>query len=192
MKVFVTLGPGTNHDVVARAYLDFHGASPEALRFVEDPKEGVRMLREAAADYMILCSVHPDAAEITGRNFREIFVVDSFISPSKTLAILTRVDVAAPRRLGIFAPTVDYTDTSAWDEVIVEAEGSIVAVADRLIAGAYDSALVYLHYAEDHAGMFRIDRVIGSPVDAWVVFGRVKAGDGGLVACRDSAVGRDL
>ena len=59
MASFITLGPGTNHDYVARRYLAFLGLGPEALRFVAAPAEGAALLLRGEADYMILCSVHP-------------------------------------------------------------------------------------------------------------------------------------
>ncbi len=192
MKRFVTLGPGTNHDVVARRYLDFHGVDDSVLTFVPTPEEGVDAVLDGRADYLVLCSVHPDAAGITGRHHRRVFIVDTFLSASKPLAVLTRAEVAHPRRLGLFAPTRDYVDTSPWPEVMSETEGSIVRVWQGLRDGAYDSALVYEAYADEHPGRFRVDAAVGSPVDAWVVFGRHAIPGDGFSACRDSAVGRAL
>jgi hypothetical protein len=192
VKTFVTMGPGTNHELVSRKYLAFHGLPTAALSFVSEPWDGARLVLDGRVDYLILCSVHPDAPTITGRHFRELFIVDTFISSSKPLAILTRREVANPRRLGIFAPTRDYADTSKWSEVVVEAERSLVQIWQRLLAGEYDSALVYLEYAEGHANRVVVDQVIGSPDDAWLVFGRERASDGGPVVCRDSVLSRQI
>jgi hypothetical protein len=192
MTTFVTLGPGTNHELVARKYIAFHGLGAEALQFVGEPAHGARLVLQNKADYLIVCSVHPDAAGITGRNFRELFIVDAFISSSKPLAILACKDVVQPRRLGLFAPTRDYVDTSRWPEVVIETEGSIVQVWHRLLAKEYDAALVYLEYADQYPDEVVVAEVIGSPDDAWLVFGRTRASKGGLVAHRDSAVGRDI
>ena len=185
---FVTVGPGTNHDVVARAYLEFHGLDDRHLGFVAEPDEAVAQLLQGNADYFVLCSVHPDAARITGEHWRRVFVVDSFISSSKTLAVLTRRGVVRPRSIGLFAPTRSYLDTSRWSELVVEETGSIVTVGEKLLRGAYDSALVYLEYAERHPDRLEIDEIVGSPDDAWVVFGLHRASDGRLVASEFSTV----
>ena len=187
---FVTIGPGTNHDVVARAYLGLHGLDGGHLAFVAMPDAGVAMILRGEADFLLLCSVHPDAARITGENFRRLFIIDTFISPSKTLAVLTRRGVARPRSLGLFGPTRPYVDTSRWEQVVEEQAGSIVTVGEALLRGTYDSALVYLDYAERYPDRFDITEVIGSPDDAWVVFGTQRASTGGVVAAPDSAVAR--
>jgi hypothetical protein len=185
---FVTLGPGTNHDVVTRAYLAFHGLDAAHLRFVAEPDAAVAMIARGEADFLVLCSVHPDAMRITGQNFRRLYIVDTFISPSKTLAVLTRKGVAQPRVLGLFGPTRDYVDASRWEKVVEEKTGSIVTVGDRLLAGDYDSALVYLDYAERYPDRFDVTEVIGSPDDAWVVFGAERAFKDVLLASRESFV----
>lgn len=190
MPRFLTLGPGTNHELVARAYLDLHGVDQAQLGFFADPDDGVAKVKAGEAAFMILCSVHPDAARITAHDFRRFFIVDTFISPSKTLAVLTRKGVARPRSLALFGPTRDYVDTTRWEEVIVENSGSIVTVAKRILAGGCDAALLYLEYADRHPGFFEVTEVIGSPDDAWLVFGTQRASDGGIVANRDSAVAR--
>lgn len=189
----VTLGPGTNHELVARAYCDFHGLDPAvSLGFFEEVDDGVRRVLDGEADYLLLCSVHPDAARITALHFRRLFIIDTFISPSKTLAVLTRRGVGVARSLAVFAPTRDYVDCARWPEVIEETQGSIVTVANRLLSGGCDSALVYLEYAERHPDLLEVTEVIGSPDDAWLVFGTRRAWQGRIVAHRDSAVGRAI
>lgn len=187
MKTFVTMGPHTNHALVSARYLEFHGLEPSALHFVSDLEQGASRVRDGTVDYLIACSVHSDVPRITGRFFRELFIVDTFISSSKPLAIVTRTDVARPRRLGLLEPTRDYVDTSRWAEVRVEAKQSINEIWDRLLAGEYDSALVYQELAERHPEQVRIDDVIGSPDDAWIVFGRQRIADGKLIGDRDGA-----
>jgi hypothetical protein len=186
---FVTLGPATNHDMVGRLYLEKHGIPQDSLAFVDDPYAGVAQVMAMEADYLILCSVHPDAAPITGRYFRELFIVDTFISASKTLAVLRRKG-ASRGRLGVFEPTASYVDPSAWSDVAIERKGSLVTLSQRLLAGAYDAALVYLEIADQNPGLFEIEDVIGSPDDVWIVFGRERATSDGPGIHRDSAVAR--
>lgn len=187
MKTFVTLGPNTNHSLVSERYLAFHGLEPGALRFVADLELGAAQVRSGAVDYLIACSAHADVPRITGRYFRDLFIVDTFISSSKPLAIVTRTGVSSPRSIGLLEPTRDYVDTSRWAEVRIEAKYSINEIWDRLLRDEYDSALVYRELAERHPERVRIDEVIGSPDDAWVVFGRQRVTNGGLVADRAGA-----
>jgi hypothetical protein len=187
MKTFVTMGPNTNHALVSKRYLEFHGLALSALQFVPDLELGAALVRDKRADYLIACSVHPDVPRITARYFRDLFIVDTFISDSKPLAIATRAEVKRPRSLGLLEPTREYADTSRWPDIVVETKRSLNEVWDGLLRGDYDSALVYLELAERNPERMRIDEIIGSPDDAWVVFGRERVAHGKLVACRDSA-----
>ncbi len=191
MRRFVTLGPGTNHEVVARRYLDFHGVEPSALVFAPTSSAAVAMLRAEEADWYILCAVHPSTPEVVGQFHRGIYVADTFIAPSKPLAILTQADVLQPRSIGLFTPVAGYADVSAWAEQVMIGDGSLVEVGAALLERAFDSALVYAELAEQHPGRFRVDAAVESPDDAWLVMGRVRAaGRDGLIACRESLVGR--
>jgi hypothetical protein len=190
---FLTLGPGTNHAVVAARYLEFLGVDPAQLEFVETPDAALAMLLGGEADWFILCSVHPAAPRAVGHFMRGVFIADCFIAPSKKLAILTHADVARPRSIGLFSAVEDYADVSAWETRVVIGEGSLVAVGARLLAREFDSALVYAAFADEHPGMFRVDAQIESPDDAWLVLGRQRVVEpDGLVARRDSAVAATL
>lgn len=187
-----TLGPaGTNHELVARRYLDFHGAGTEGLRLAGSFREAVALLRAGEVDFVLQCAVHPDAPETLGGNFREVFAIDCFISDSRPLAILTRADVVAPRSIGLVMPaTESYADLGRWQEKRPYA--SIPLAFADLLAGRIDSALAYRDYAADHPGLLRVDEEIGSPDDVWIVYGRERAHSGGLLASRESAFARRL
>src|ERR1700683_1446059 len=146
--IFATLGPsGTNHEFVARKYIDFHELYEATLRLSDTAIAGVEAVRDGVADYFIICAVHPDTPSIVGRFFREVFIVDTFISPSQPLAVLTRADVPKPRSIGVLHPaTTDYIDISKWELVSKITTGSLHTVADGLLEGRYDSGLVYLNY----------------------------------------------
>ena len=188
--VFTTLGPsGTNHEFVARKYIDFHELHDATLRLSDTATAGVEAVRDGVADYFILCAVHPDTPNIVGRFFREVFIVDTFISPSLPLAVLTRADVDKPRSIGVLHPaTTDYIDTGKWERVTKITTGSLHAVADGLLKGRYDSGLVYLNYAQRYPGELRIDQEIGSPDDAWVVLGRKRTFAEPILAWKDGPI----
>lgn len=193
MPGFVTLGPGTNHEVAARRYLDFHGVDQAGLSFAGSSAAAVAMLRDGTADWYILCAVHPSTPEVVGQFHSGIFVVDTFIAPSKPLAILTQADVAHPRSIGLFTPVSGYADVSAWPERVAITDGSLVEVGEALLARRFDSALVYAELADQHPGRFRVDAAVESPDDAWLVLGRTRAaGRDGLIASPAGAVARAL
>jgi hypothetical protein len=188
--IFATLGPsGTNHAFVAQKYIDFHELSEATLRLSDTATTGVEAVRYEVADYFIICAVHPDTPNIVGRFFREVFIVDTFISPSLPLAVLTRADVTTPRSIGVLHPaTTEYVDTSKWERVCKITAGSLHTVADGLLQGQYDSGLVYLNYAHRFPGQLRVDQEIGSPDDAWLVLGRKRTFTNLILAWKDSPI----
>jgi hypothetical protein len=185
---FVTLGPaGTNHELVAAKYLAFHGIAAERLRLVGSVGDGLEEVRAGTADYLIVCAVHPEAPRAVGRYFREVFVVDTFISPSRPLAVLARREVAAPRSIGVLHPsTSDYVDLGRWERVERITDGSLHDVARGLLEGRTDAGLVYLDYAAAHPERLRVVEELGSPDDAWLVLGRQRTFTGPVLTWRDS------
>lgn len=192
MQRFLTLGPGTNHDVVARRFLAFHGAESCPLEFVEIPIDGFERLVAGDVDFFVLCGVHPQTPRLLCDYAGRAFIVDTFIAPSKPLAVLSRAEVARPRTLGLFAATVGLTPTARWEKVAVEEEGTLATLGAKLLEGAYDSALTYRDLADAHAGALRVDAEVESPDDAWLVLGRRRAAQSGLVASRTGVVARAL
>lgn len=184
--VFVTLGPeGTNHEQVTRRYLDFHGIDA-SLHLIDDFFAGLELMGQGAADHMVQVAVHPDCADVVAKAHfgHDIHVIDTFISPSQDLAILTRTEVEKPRSLALQPATRGYADISAWPEHI--AVSSIMRIADGLLAGAYDSGLTTLDTAVKHPDRLRVDVRIGTVDDPWLVFGRARASGGKLLAWPES------
>lgn len=190
---FVTLGPaGTNHDLVTRRYLAFHGLGDAEVVLIDDFFEGLAMMAGGRADFMVQVAVHPDCADVVSKAHFDhgIRIIDTFISPSRELAILTRAEVARPRTLALQPATRGYADISAWpDHVPVS---SIMRIAEGLLEGRYDSGLTTLEFAERHPGKFRVDAVIGTVDDPWLVFGAKRVSTGGLVAWPESPGSRQF
>ena len=191
---FVTLGPsGTNHEFVARKYIEFHVLNDATLRLSNTATAGARAVRDGEADYFIICAVHPDTPDIVGSLFREVFIVDTFISPSQSLAVLTRTEVQKPRSIGVLHPaTTEYIDTGKWERVTKITTGSLHTVAEGLMQGRYDSGLVYLNYAHRYPDRLRVDQAIGSPDDAWLVLGRKRTFTDPILAWRDGPISRQF
>ncbi len=183
---FVTLGPaGTNHELATERYIAFHKLDAR-VRLIDDFFDGLRMMHAGQADHMIQVAVHTDCADVVARAHFDfgISIIDTFISPSKDLAILTRADVAEPRSLALQPATCGYTDISRWPDHI--AVSSIMRIAEGLMDGTYESGLTTLEIAHQNPGRFRIDATIETVDDAWLVFGKSSVAKGKIVAWPDS------
>lgn len=190
---FVTLGPqGTNHEMITRRYLAFRGIKTAKIQLVDDFRDGLKMMAGDQADFMVQVAVHPDCADIVASAHFEygLHVVDTFISPSKELAILTRKEIDRPKSLALQPATRSYADLTGWDELIPVS--SIMRVAEGLMSGQYDSGLTALDVAEKHPDRFRIDVRIGTVDDPWIVFGKRRVSQGELIAWPESPIGAQI
>ncbi|SDR44284.1 hypothetical protein SAMN05519103_03179 [Rhizobiales bacterium GAS113] len=188
MLTFATLGPkGTNHELVTEEYIKFHGIDNATIALVQDFKQATDGLLRGDYDFVVQCAVHPDTPQTMGAKFSEIFAVDSFISRSKDLAILTRKEVEHPESIGLLAPaTESYVDIGKWR---TKCSGpSLPIIFEGLLKGEYDSALVYLEYADQYPDRVRVDEIIGSPDDVWIVYGLERTSHGAIQAWRDAPI----
>ena len=177
---FITLGPtGTCHERAVQRYAEFQGVEDYAIELIVDFFEGLEMLRETPGAFLIQCSAHPKVHEITEKYWTEVWVVDTFIYPTKHLVLLSRAEVERPRSLGIVPATKGYVDLSGWQEVIDVASKPLVA--EGLMRGDYDSGLTHMEHVEEHADELRLDLDIGEIDTTWVVYGREKRFAGELI-----------
>jgi hypothetical protein len=170
---FITLGPtGTCHERAVKRYARFQGIEDYGIELITDFFVGLEMLRKTAGAFLVQCSAHPKVHEITEKHWTEVFVVDTFIYPTKALAVLSRRDVEEPRSLGIVPATNGYVDLDAWDEVIPQISKPIVI--ENLLRGDFDAGLTHLEHLEKHPDKLRLDLEIGEIDTTWVVYGRQK------------------
>jgi hypothetical protein len=188
MITFATFGPkGTNHEQVTSEYIRFHDIENARIELLPNFDEATKGLLNGTYDFVVQCAVHPETPETMGSCFGEIFAVDCFISRSKELAVLTRKEIARPRTIGLLSPaTESYLDATKWEAMIPGV--SLPVIFDNLLDGAYDSALVYLDYADQYPDRVRVDEVIGSPDDVWIVYARSRTSGGKLQAHRDAPI----
>src|SRR5690348_10356233 len=105
----VTLGPtGTCHERAAINYMAFQGVEDFEFEFIGDFLEGLERIRGKENAFLIQCSAHPKVHDVTERHWSEVFVVDTFIYPTKALAVLRRRDIERPRTLGLVPATAGY------------------------------------------------------------------------------------
>ena len=177
---FVTLGPeGTCHQRAVREYARFQGLAEIEFELITDFFAGLEAIRGRDDAFLVQCSAHPKVHEITEKHWTEIFVVDTFIYPTKHLVLLSRRDVERPRSLGIVPATKGYVDLSGWEEIVDVASKPIVAAG--LLRGDYDSGLTHREHFEEHADELRLDLDIGEIDTTWVVYGTRKRFRGELI-----------
>jgi hypothetical protein len=176
----VTLGPsGTCHERAVAAYMDFQGVEDYEVELTTDLFAGLETIRGRDDAFLVQCSAHPKVHEITEKHWTEVFVVDTFVYPTKHLVLLSRRDVEAPRSIGIVPATKGYVDLSRWEEVVDVVSKPLVA--EGLLRGDYDSGLTHMEHVEEHAAELRLDLDIGEVDTTWVVYGTSKRFRGELI-----------
>jgi hypothetical protein len=176
----VTLGPaGTCHERAVREYADFQGIEDFGVEFITDFFDGLEMIRGREDAFLIQCSAHPLVHKITEKYWTEVFVVDTFIYPTKHLVLLSRRDVQKPRSIGIVPATKGYVDLSRWENVVDVASKPLVG--EGLLRGDYDSGLTHMEHLEDHSDELQLDLDIGEIDTTWVVYGTTKRFKGDVI-----------
>jgi hypothetical protein len=185
----ITLGPeGTCHERATREYMRFQGVEDYEIVVTTDLFAGLETVRETPGTFLVQCSAHPQVHEITEKYWTEVFVVDTFIYPTKHLVLLSRREVEKPRSLGIVPATKGYVDLSQWEEVVDVASKPIVA--EGLLRGDYDSGLTHMEHVEEHADLLRLDLDIGEIDTTWVVYGREKRFHGEVIGIPSAEIFR--
>ncbi|HSZ70736.1 MAG TPA: hypothetical protein VK756_10280 [Solirubrobacteraceae bacterium] len=180
---FITLGPaGTCHENALLRYLEFQGIADFELVLVEDLLGAITRVRDAQDTFLVQCSAHVQVHLVTERYYREVFVVDTFIYPTKELALLVRTDVEQPRSLGIVSATKGYPDLTRWETLIDEPSKPVVA--QHLLAHQYDAGLTHLHYAREHPDKLHVQECYGAVDTTWVVYGPRKRFRGAVIGQR--------
>jgi hypothetical protein len=176
----VTLGPtGTCHERAAIEYMAFQAVTDFEIEFIDDFFDGLEAIREKQNAFLVQCSAHPLVHKVTERYRSEVFVVDTFIYPTKALAVLRLREVEEPRTLGLVPATAGYVDLSAWDEVIDVQSKPIVA--EELLAGRYEAGLTHLEHLAAHPDELALVEEIGEVDTTWVVYGTKKRYEGDLI-----------
>lgn len=176
----VTLGPtGTCHERAAIEYMAFQGVEDFEIEFIEDFFDGLERIRGKDNVFLIQCSAHPKVHEVTERHWAEVFVVDTFIYPTKALAVLSRREVEQPRTLGLVPATSGYINRDDWAEIVEVQSKPIVAA--ELLAGRYDAGLTHLEHLVAHPDELRLVEKIGEIDTTWVVYGTEKRFEGKII-----------
>ena len=176
----VTLGPtGTCHERACRRYMEFQGVEDYEFEYIGDFFDGLELIRGKANAFLIQCSAHPLVHKVTEKYWDQVFVVDTFIYPTKALAVLARREVERPRTLGLVPATAGYIEPSDWEEIIDVQSKPIVA--EELLAGRYEAGLTHLEHLEKHPEELRLELEIGEIDTTWVVYGTQKRFQGEVI-----------
>ncbi|HEX3735705.1 MAG TPA: hypothetical protein VHU86_11215 [Solirubrobacterales bacterium] len=162
-----------------REYAAFQGIEDFELDFITDFFDGLERIRGRDDAFLIQCSAHPLVHKITEKYWTEVFVVDTFIYPTKHLVLLSRRDVEKPQSIGIVPATKGYIDLAPWDDVIDVASKPLVG--EGLLRGDYDSGLTHMEHLEEHSDELRLDLDIGEIDTTWVVYGTTKRFQGEVI-----------
>lgn len=180
---FITLGPtGTCHENALLHYLQFQGIDDFELVLVEDLLGAIDQVRAKRDTFLVQCSAHVQVHLVTERYHEEVFVIDTFLYPTKELALLVRTDIDDPQSLGIVSATRGYTDLARWSAIVDEPSKPVVG--RHLLAGDYDAGLTHLHYAHEHPAKLRVEECYGAVDTTWVVYGQNKRFRGDVIGQR--------
>lgn len=180
---FITLGPsGTCHENALLHYLEFQGLERFEVELVEDLLGAISRVRERDDTFLVQCSAHVQVHLVTEIYHTEVFVIDSFLYPTKELALLVRSDIERPRSLGIVSATRGYLDLERFETIVDEPSKPVVA--RHLLAGSYEAGLTHLHHAHEHPRELRVEEVYGAVDTTWVVYGPRKRFQGDVIGLR--------
>ncbi|MFV0294806.1 MAG: hypothetical protein ACK5JT_01650 [Hyphomicrobiaceae bacterium] len=186
--ILATLAPeSSNHTWVARRYLALHSLEGAELRLFEDFEQAFVALETDEVHAVLQLATLPSVGIAAYRLRGRIHLIDSFISTSQPMALLSRNDVANPTQLGLLQHTCNFVDTTKWSKLILES--SCVAVGQGLLAGAYHAGVTLRRYAEENPDVLTIIEDIGLIDDAWLIWGRSPLPGDHFTAHPDSAAG---
>jgi hypothetical protein len=180
---FITLGPsGTCHENALLRYLDFQGIDDFELVLVEDLLGAVGRVKDEPNTFLVQCSAHVQVHLVTERHHREVFVIDTFLYPTKELGLLVRRDRKQHSTLGIVSATKGYLDLARFATIVDQPSKPVVA--RNLRAGEFDAGLTHAHYADEYPQELRLIEYYGAVDTTWVIYGRRKRFSGEVIAQR--------
>jgi hypothetical protein len=180
---FITLGPaGTCHENALLHYLEHQGIESYEIDLVPDLLDAIVRVRDEPHTFLVQCSAHVQVHLVTERYHEHVFVIDTFIYPTKELGLIVRRDVAEPRSLGIVNATRGYLDLARFETIVDEPSKPVVAA--HLLEGRYDAGLTHTHHAEEHPDELVLVERYGAVDTTWVVYGAQKRFQGAVIGER--------
>ena len=187
----VTLGPHKScHERAATAYAAHCGMAAR-IELVMDLVEAVSSIPDRPGQILVQCSAHLNVHEVTERELGRVFIIDTFIYPTKDLALVRRKGVTSERgSLGLPRPCTGYLDMTEWPEVCFEVSKPVVT--DGLLAGRYEYGLTHTEAALENPGTLEVVKRFGEVDTTWLVYAPYRRFSGHLLAtspAKEPAVG---
>jgi hypothetical protein len=177
---FITLGPaGTCHENALQHYLRFQGVTPKEVVLVEDLLGAIGRVKDEPNTFLVQCSAHVQVHLVTERFHEEVFVIDTFIYPTKELGLVFRNNVSEHKSLGIVSATRGYLDLARFETIVDQPSKPVVA--RNLLDGRFDAGLTHVHYAEEYPEELRLVEYYGAVDTTWVVYGPRKRFGGDVI-----------
>lgn len=184
---FITLGPsGTCHENALLHYLEFQGIDEFDLVLVEDLLGAIVRVRDEPSTFLVQCSAHVQVHLVTERYHEDVFVVDTFIYPTKELGLVFRRDRDEHTSLGIVSATKGYLDLARFQTIVDQPSKPVVA--RNLLDGSFDAGLTHVHHAEEHPDELRLVEYYGAVDTTWVVYGPRKRFRGEVIGMRNPSL----
>lgn len=169
--IFATLGPdGTCHHNAVRHYMRHFGLDDAKIVLFDDFVDGLELLHNGTVDYLVQNSAHLNVHYVTEKYHTELPVMDTFIYPTREMALLERADVEHPQTLGLVPACEHYLEGITYPTVVMETSKPVVA--RKMLEGIYDAGVVHVFHHTDNPGVFRMRKHIGSVLTGWLVYGR--------------------
>jgi hypothetical protein len=187
---FITLGPaGTCHENALLRYLDFQGIDEFELDLVEDLLDAIVRVRDEPNTFLVQCSAHVQVHLVTERYHEQVFVIDTFIYPTKELGLVFRRDRAEHKSLGIVSATRGYLDLTRFTTIVDQPSKPVVA--RNLLDGVFDAGLTHVHHAKEHPDELQLVEYYGAVDTTWVVYGPYKRFRGAVIGERNPSLFAD-
>lgn len=175
--VFCTLGPEeTCHGNAVAHFLAFHklDGNRSKIFYINDFEEAVKKVKSGSADYIIQNIAHPQVALLNEKYRKDVYIIDSFIFPTKPMGILKRKDTnSSEKSIGFSEAAKEYLDLMEWESL--HAVNSNPLVLEGLLRGDYNYGITFEEFAEKNPEQLELVTSFGGPVDTcWVVYGSEK------------------
>jgi len=176
-----TLGPARScHHHATLKYLEFQGIEVHDIILVDDLVSAAGEAADRGDSYVLQRSAHLNVHLVTEKFRDRLQVVDTFILPTQSIALVKRKDVKEPRTLGLPEPTVGYIDPKAWNKLNFETTKPVVE--KKLLEGVYDAGVAYSRSALEHPDKLEIVQEIGEVVTTWLLYGPRPRYSGTIIA----------
>ncbi|WP_116473825.1 hypothetical protein [Zobellella maritima] len=167
MKI-ATLGPaGSNHELIARRYLEMRSSGEGSVTLFTEFEHAFRALMAGQVSHLLQCTAHATHSDCVGRYMHRAYPVDTFIAGSKPLALIAQRAIARPTQVAVQPATRYYTDLTEYQ--IIEAP-TTVAVEEGLLAGRFEAGICAEEVIAQAPEQLRLVQSLGPALDTWVMF----------------------